>query len=69
MAGATAQPPAELIAFFADELGIQINVDINHLHGNFIFNRKSCSENFVSLDDLIQTSSKYVDAKRAAQPH
>ncbi len=29
MAGATAQPPAELIAFFAKELGIQINVDMS----------------------------------------
>lgn len=29
MAGGTAQPPAELIAFFAQELGIQINVDMS----------------------------------------
>lgn len=29
MAGATAQPPTELMAFFAKEMGIQINVDMS----------------------------------------
>jgi len=29
MAGATAQPPAELMAFFAQELGVKINVDMS----------------------------------------
>jgi len=29
MAGSTAQPPAELMAFFAEELGIEINVDMS----------------------------------------
>lgn len=29
MAGATAQPPAELIGFFAGELGVELNVDLS----------------------------------------
>lgn len=31
MAGATAQPPAELIRFFADRLGVELNVDFKHV--------------------------------------